>query len=493
MSEATPLRRYCLRGLLVFAVSVGIWLVQPALAQDEAASEGEAELAAGSEEEGGDPASEEAEAEDETEAAVDLFSEDDLDTLVSPYALYPDTLLAQVFMASTFPLDIVKADRWVEENAELEESARAEAAEAEGWDTSVAVLAAGFPTVIDTMNDDLDSTEDLGNALLAQSDDVFDAVQRQRARAAAVGNLESNEAQVVEVEDDVITVAPADPEVVYVPTYDTQQVYTTPPPAQTVVVEDSSGSDAGALITTGLLSFGAGMLVNEIFDDNDPWDDYWRGPSRVDWNDGNFYPRPGVNVDGDVNIDVDRGNIDIDRDGAWRPTDERRDEARNKIKDRKGDGKLSGAKRDGSKLSGANTPNLKQRDGNRQKLDQKLKARSGDGKLGKSTSKRKAKTSTKSRKASSSALKGNRKAGLTGSKKASERGKLSKGKTQRKATATKRASKKRSVKKPSQTKRAKPQKSKRSSALKQNRGGGKKARQQKSRGSKSRKRSGKRR
>lgn len=492
MGEERPRRRFCLRGVLVFALSLGFWLGQPAFAQDEAASEGQAELAAGSEEEGSDTESEEAEAEAEGEEA-ELFSEADLDTLVAPYALYPDTLLAQVFMASTYPLDVVKADRWVEENAELEEAERSEAAETEDWDPSVAVLAAGFPSVIETMNDDLDSTEDLGNALLAQDDDVFDAVQRQRARAAAVGNLESNEAQVVEVEDDVISVAPADPEVVYVPTYDTTQVYTTAPPAQPVVVQEESGSDTAALITTGLLSFGAGMLVNEIFDDDDPWDDYWRGPPRFDWDDGNFYPRPGINVDGDVNIDVDRGNIDIDRDGKWRPDDKRRDDARNKIKDRKGDGKLAGAKRDGNKLSSGNKANLKKRDGNRAKLDQKLKARSGDGKgkVGKSSTKRKPKASTKSRKASSTALKGNNKAGLTGSKKASKRGKVSKQKSNRKASNLKRSSSKKSVKRASKTKRAKPQKSRRSSALKKS-GGGRKAKASKSRGSKSRKR-GKRR
>ncbi len=490
MGEETPVRLFCLRGVLVFVLSLGIWVGHPAFAQDDAEGEGQAELAAGSEEEASDPASEEAEAEAETEEAVDLYSEEDLDTLVAPYALYPDTLLAQVFMASTYPLDVVKADRWVDENRELEEAERSEAAESEDWDPSVAVLAAGFPSVVEAMNDDIDSTEDLGNALLAQDDDVFDAVQRQRARAAAVGNLESNEAQVVEVEDDVISVAPADPEVVYVPTYDTTQVYTTAPPAPPVVVQEDSGSDAAALITTGLLSFGAGMLVNEIFDDDDPWDDYWRGPPRFDWDDGNFYPRPGINVDGDVNIDVDRGNIDIDRDGAWRPDDKRRDEARNKIKDRKGDGKLADKKRDGNTLSGANA---KKRDGSRAKLDQKLKARSGDGKgkLGKSTTKRKAKASTKSRKASSTALKGNRKAGLTGSKKASKRGKISKQKSNRKATNLKRSSSKKSVKRASKTKRAKPQKSRRSSALKKS-GGGRKAKASKSRGSKSRKR-GKRR
>ncbi len=479
MTQEMWVRRLSSRGLLALLLMLGLVFWQPAMAQDEAAEEGQAELAENDGGESEDPATEEAEADAETEEA-DLFTEADLDTLVAPYALYPDTLLAQVFMASTYPLDVVKADRWVDENKELEGTDRSEAAEGEDWDASVAVLAAGFPSVIEVMNDDIDSTEDLGNALLAQDDDVFDAVQRQRARAAAVGNLESNEAQVVETENDVITVAPADPEVVYVPTYDTTQVYTTAPPAQTVVVEENSGSDTGALIATGLLSFGAGMLVNEIFDDDDPWDDYWRGPPRFDWDDDRFYPRPGVNVDGDVNIDVDRNNIDIDRDGAWRPNNERRDDARDKIRDRKGDGKLADRKRDGN-LAAADRSKLTNRDSSRNKLDQKLKARSkGDGgKLGQASSKRKvsaggAKKSLKS----NNALKSTRKGTLSGAKKASNRGKASKQRSSRSKPTLKRSS---------STRKASASKSRRSSsALKKNRGGGHKAKASKSRGSKSR-------
>ncbi len=123
-----------------------------------------------------------AEAEDaaeDTGADVDvdeaaLLSEDELDELVAPIALYPDALLAQVFVASTYPLDVVKASRWVAANEDMPEGERADAAEAEGWDPSVSVLAAGFPTVIDAMASDLDQTELLGDAMLTQSDDVLD-------------------------------------------------------------------------------------------------------------------------------------------------------------------------------------------------------------------------------------------------------------------------------------------------------------------------------
>jgi len=469
-----PVARYLLAAIL----GLVLFAAQPTLAQDDAAAEGEAELAAGAADDG-DVGEEEAEAEEESEAE-DLYSAEELDDLVAPYALYPDSLLAQVFMASTFPLEIVKADRWVEDNAELPEEQRADAAEAEDWDPSVQVLAAGFPTVVDAMAADLDGTEDLGNALLAQSDDVLDAVQRQRARAAAVGNLQSNEAQTVEVEDDTISIAPADPQVVYVPTYDTAQVYTTPPPAQPVVVETSdSGASTGALITTGLLSFGAGMLVNEIFDDDDDWDDYWRGPPRVDWDDGYVYPRPGVNVEGDVNIDVDRDRVDIDRDGAWRPARERRDEARDKIRERKGtgDGKLAAAR---------DRPKAGTRDASRAKLDRELKARSGDkaAKLGKPAAKRKPVAKSQTREASS-ALKGTRKANLTDTKRASQRGKLSKAKSQKKVSALQRPSGGNKLTKPSSAKRAISKKPQRSSAL--NKRGGGKAKAHKARGANSRK------
>lgn len=160
----------------------------------------------------------------DVEVEAPAYSDDDLDGLVAPVALYPDPLLALVLVAATYPIDVVKADRWVEDNQEIADDARADAAQAEGWDPSVAVLAAGFPTVIDTMSADLEWTESLGDAVLVQSDDVMDAVQRQRARAAAVGNLETNPAQQVTVEGDTISIAPASPEVVYVPTYDAQTV-----------------------------------------------------------------------------------------------------------------------------------------------------------------------------------------------------------------------------------------------------------------------------
>jgi hypothetical protein len=277
-------------------------------------------------------------AQEETPAEP-VLSADDLDALVAPVALYPDALLAQVLVAATYPLEIVKAARWTAANADAEGEARADAAEAEGWDPSITVLAAGFPTVVAHMADDIDWTESLGDAVLTQTDDVMDAVQRQRARAAALGNLDSNDAQTVTLEDDAISIAPADPEVIYVPAYDPTLVYAESAAAAPVVVTDpdDEGYSSGDLIATGVIAFGAGMLVNELFDDD--WSDgYWYGPPRFDWGDRGFYPRPGVNVDGDVTINVDRDGIDIDRGDRFRPDPDRAAEARDRLSNREGDG-----------------------------------------------------------------------------------------------------------------------------------------------------------
>ena len=157
-----------------------------------------------------------------------LLSDDALDDLVAPVALYPNSLLTQVLVAATYPLDVMKADRFLDDNADLPDQERADLVDLEDWDESVRVLAAGFPDVLARMADDIDWTEELGDAMLAQTDDLLDAVQRLRAQADAAGNLESNEAQTVEVEGDSISIAPADPQVVYVPAYDPQTVYTTP-------------------------------------------------------------------------------------------------------------------------------------------------------------------------------------------------------------------------------------------------------------------------
>ena len=149
-----------------------------------------------------------------------LLTEEELDDLVAPVALYPDALLAQVLVAAAYPMQVAKADQLIDASADMGEDELSANLEGQDFDPSVLVLMSGFPTVVSRMADDLDWTERLGQAMIAQDEDVLAAVQRMRAQADATGNLTSNAAQVIEREDDQIYIRPADPEVVYVPTYD---------------------------------------------------------------------------------------------------------------------------------------------------------------------------------------------------------------------------------------------------------------------------------
>ena len=132
-------------------------------------------------------------------ASAALFRSEELDQLVAPIALYPDSLLAQVLMASTYPLEIVSAARWVKANAKLQGQALDDALQAQTWDPSVKSLAV-FPEVLTMMNEKLDWTQKLGDAFLAQQTDVMNAIQRLRSKAQAQGNLKTTKEQKVIVE-----------------------------------------------------------------------------------------------------------------------------------------------------------------------------------------------------------------------------------------------------------------------------------------------------
>ena len=153
------------------------------------------------------------------------FQPAEIEALVAPVALYPDSLLSQVLMASTYPLEVVHAARWMQANRNLKGEAAVKAVQGQPWDASVKSLVA-FPQVLDPMNDKLEWTQKLGDAFLAQQKEVLDAVQRMRAKARANGKLESTEQQKVIVESEtVVRIEPADPQVIYVPTYDPNVVY----------------------------------------------------------------------------------------------------------------------------------------------------------------------------------------------------------------------------------------------------------------------------
>ncbi|MFI5106585.1 MAG: DUF3300 domain-containing protein, partial [Terriglobales bacterium] len=156
---------------------------------------------------------------------------DQLDSLVAPIALYPDPLLAQVLAASTYPLEIIQLQQWLAQHKDLNEKALADAVAKQDWDPSVQGLAA-LPDVVKRLADDIKWTTDLGNAFLAQQSDVMDAVQRMRAKAEGQGNLKSSEQVKVETKvvesKQVIVIEQANPQVIYVPTYNPMVVYGPP-------------------------------------------------------------------------------------------------------------------------------------------------------------------------------------------------------------------------------------------------------------------------
>ena len=156
----------------------------------------------------------------ESHPAAPEAKAEQLDQLLAPIALYPDALLAQILMAATYPLEIVKADRWLQDpaHANLQGDQLAAALEAEVWDPSVKSLVP-FPRILRMMDAELDWTEQLGNVVLAQQADVMDAIQRLRHQAAAAGTLWSNAEQQVTTERQGIVIEPANPEFIYPPFY----------------------------------------------------------------------------------------------------------------------------------------------------------------------------------------------------------------------------------------------------------------------------------
>jgi hypothetical protein len=161
-------------------------------------------------------------------AATSKIPDGQLDSLVAPIALYPDPLLAQVLAASTYPLEIIQLQQWMEKHKDLKGKALTDAVMKQSWDPSVQALA-DLPDVLKRLANDIQWTADLGNAFLAQQGDVMDAVQRMRKKAEERGNLKTTEQQKVETKviesKSVIVVEPANPEVIYVPSYDPVVVY----------------------------------------------------------------------------------------------------------------------------------------------------------------------------------------------------------------------------------------------------------------------------
>ena len=263
------------------------------------------------------------ETEEASATSEDLLTDAELQTLVAPVALYPDTLLIQIFVAATQPLEIVKAERFLLDNSDRKPVELELEIEAMGWDPSVTVLATAFPEVVGQMATHIDWTETVGTAMLAQSEDVMNAVQVMRDQAIDSGALVSGPEQTVEVSDEeTVVITPTQPETVYVPQYNPETVYT--------------GPSTGDVVGAALLTFGAVALIDEIFDDDDDWYDYWGCRNCGGWGGGPIYRNPDIDIDVDGNVNI--GNdIDLgDRtDIGWKPDPDRQQEARDKIADHK--------------------------------------------------------------------------------------------------------------------------------------------------------------
>ena len=294
------MRVFAVLTVVVFALSMA-W---PSLAEDassgEDAPQSTAQEASSDDGSGGD-----------TEQP--LLDKAQLEQIVAPVALYPDTLLSQVLIAATYPLEVVQADRWVLKNKELKGEALDKALADKDWDDSIKGLAV-VPDVLALMNDDLDWTAKLGDAVLAQQAGVMDAVQRLRERANANGMLESNEQQTVKVEDQapeqpaaaepaapqtttvveqappqqVIVIEQAQPETVYVPYYDPAVVYGTWPYTSypPYYFRPAPGYIVGGALVRGM-AWGAGFAIGNAIWGN-----------GFNWRTNNIH----VNVNRNVNI-----------------------------------------------------------------------------------------------------------------------------------------------------------------------------------------------
>ena len=162
-----------------------------------------------------------------TEPPYTHQTSEQLQQLIAPIALYPDSLVAQILAASTFPEQVVEADRWVQSHPDLKGDDLGHAVDKQDWDPSVKALAA-FPSVLGNMDKNLSWTSSLGDAYYNQQPDVMKAIQVMRRRAEQAGNLKSTPEQSVETQGSTIVIQPAAPEVVYVPAYDPWVVYGDP-------------------------------------------------------------------------------------------------------------------------------------------------------------------------------------------------------------------------------------------------------------------------
>jgi hypothetical protein len=228
------------------------------------------------------------------------FKPEELDQMLAQIALYPDALLAQMFMAATYPTEVVQADRWLKDpnNAKLKGDELANALQPQPWDPSVKSLVP-FPQILDMMSEKLDWTQRLGDAVLAQQADVMASVQRLRKQAQSAGTLKSTEQQKVSTEGDAVIIQPADPQTVSVPVYDPSTAYPSwPNPSYppTYYPPPPAYAPLGGALVSGI-GFAAGVAVVGSM---------W-GWGDCNWNGGN------VNVNYNTYNNINRTNIENGR------------------------------------------------------------------------------------------------------------------------------------------------------------------------------------
>ena len=228
------------------------------------------------------------------------FKQEELEQILAPIALHPDPLISQILMAATYPLEVALAERWARQNASLKGDALTAALEKQDWDPSVKSLV-NFPQVLTMMSEKLDWTQRVGDAFLADQKKVLDTIQSLRAKAQASGNLKTTKEQTVIVEEKIIKIEPANPQVVYVPTYNPTVVYGAwPYPAYPPYYYYPPG-----YVASSMFAFGAGVAMSAA------WGYAW---GSCNWGGG------------DVDVDVNRNtniNNNINRDQAKQKLQER--------------------------------------------------------------------------------------------------------------------------------------------------------------------------
>ncbi len=229
-----------------------------------------------------------------------------LDSLVAPIALYPDPLLAQTLAASTYPLELIQLQQWLAKNPGLKDKALADTVAKQTWDPSIQAMAA-LPDVVKRLADDIQWTTDLGNAFLAQQSGVMDAVQRMRKKAQDTGNLKSTEQQKIETKvienKSVIVVEQANPQVIYVPSYDPYAVYGPPIYPYPPIYYPPAGYYAAGMA----ISFGVGLAMGAAWGGGWGWGCGWGGNNNININNNNNFVR-NSNINGGNRNNIGNGN-----------------------------------------------------------------------------------------------------------------------------------------------------------------------------------------